>query len=44
MIRTELPNGYVKLVALNGVKDTRTDQIFSEVVVKPKNEKYFVVA
>ena len=42
MTRTELKNGYVKLTSENGVKDTRTEAVYSEVVVKEKNERFFV--
>lgn len=36
-----LPNGFIQLTAPNGVMDTRTGQIHSIVVCKPKNVGFF---
>lgn len=40
----DLKNGYFKLTSPNGVKDIRTQNVYTEVVVKEKHIKYFVEA
>lgn len=40
----ELTNGYFKLTAENGVLDTRNDFLYSEVITKEKNIKFFKAA
>ncbi len=42
MHREELEGGLIRLLADNGVKDIRTDFVYSEVICKPENEKYYV--
>lgn len=44
MEREELPNGYVRLTSPNGVKDTRTGNVHSEVVDKIKYEHFYEAA
>lgn len=39
--RDVLKNGTVKLSSPIGIVDTRTNAIYSEVICKPKNEKYY---
>ena len=41
MNREVMPNGKIHLTSDVGVIDIRTDNIYSEVVCKDKNEKYF---
>lgn len=44
MEREVMENGLIHLFSENGVRDIRTDQIYSEVIIKPQYEKYFVEA
>ena len=44
MNKEVLPNGNIKLTSIYGVLDTRNDAIYSEVICKPKNERFFVEA
>ena len=37
----ELKNGYIKLTAKNGIVDIRDNRVYSEVVCKPENVKYY---
>lgn len=39
MKRYDLGNGYIKLVG--NILDTRTKQVYSEVICKEQDEKYF---
>lgn len=41
MTKIVLPNGNIKLTAPNGVRDTRTNLVYSEVICRPKEEKYY---
>ena len=42
MNREVLENGLIRLTAPNGVLDTRTNIIHSEVICKEENEHWFV--
>lgn len=37
----ELKNGYIKLTSPNGIVDIRDNRVYSEVVCKPENVKYY---
>jgi hypothetical protein len=37
----ELKNNYVKLTSANGILDIRDNRVYSEVVCKPENVKYY---
>lgn len=39
--RETLPNGNIKLSSPKGIIDRRNDNIYSEVVCKPRYERYF---
>ena len=39
--REVLANGNIKLSSPNKIRDTRNDAIYSEVVCKPQNERFF---
>lgn len=41
MKRTELPNGLIKLECENGIIDKRNGRVYSVVVCKPCDEKWF---
>lgn len=42
--REVLPNGNIKLTSIYGIMDIRNDIIYSEVVCKPRNERFFIEA
>lgn len=42
--REVLPNGNVKLTSIYGVMHIRSEVIYSEVVCKPRNERFFIEA
>ena len=42
--REVLPNGNIKLTSIYGVVDIRGNQWYSEVVCKPRNERFFIEA
>ena len=44
MDREVLPNGNIYLYSIYGLIDTRSKQWHSEVICKPKNERFFVEA
>lgn len=44
MTVTEIRPGYVKLAAPGGVMDTRNKTVYSQVICKIKDTKYFVEA
>ena len=37
----ELKNNYIKLTSANGIVDIRDNRVYSEVVCKPENVKYY---
>lgn len=37
----ELKNNYIKLTSANGILDIRDNRVYSEVVCKPENVKYY---
>ena len=37
----ELKNDYIKLTAKDGIVDIRDNRVYSEVVCKPENVKYY---
>lgn len=37
----ELKNKYIKLTSANGIVDIRDNRVYSEVVCKPENVKYY---
>ena len=37
----ELKNNYIKLTSPNGIVDIRDNRVYSEVVCKPENVKYY---
>ena len=37
----ELNNGFFRLTSENGILDTRNNEVYSEVVTKEKNIRYF---
>ena len=41
LYREELENDFVKLTADNGVMDRRTNRVYSEVICKERNIRFF---